>query len=519
MRVCLSSLLFLRRPAPERGFRWLPESLWLVVCVFIDSLTHSLNPPQSPSVEITTIGSEKPDSGSIPICKWTRPYFHGADSQTDIAVPSRSHRPPDCGSILMLPLLIFAGVAVVLSVVCVVAILGGPTKENETVSEVKELLCREAELEEQERLNEEHARELKEQRERIEKMEREMKEEARIRAKRAKERVEQQLRDDEKRKKEEEDERERVRIKQKDEEEKRKLAKEVEQLKMNEKRLQAEVERAKQMAEQQRLAREESEKRHGSLRGPTRKEFEHALRVTQYDESNFHFAVVGRAGCGKSSLINAFRNLTNKQQGAAPTGTKETTLEIGRYPDPGDQPPRQWMIWFDVPGAGTHRISLHDYFIKQGLYMFDLIILAIGDRFEEIDARILENCARFSIPTFIVRSKADMHILNSMKEYDDEYERISDDPACYKLCRDAFIKDTRQTVDEEMTRQGLPTQPVYIVSRDVLRRTYNNSLETSKMPATSRKPEKNLIHESHLVNDLLTTAAQRRCDPIEEQVI
>lgn len=411
----------------------------------------------------------------------------------------------------MIPLLIagFAAVTIGVGIVVVVAILAtGPTKENETVSELKEQLQREAELKEQERLNEENARELKEQRKLIEKMEMEMKmkEEA-------------QVREDEKQKQEEENEKERVRKEKKDAEEKKELAKMLEELKMNEKRLEAQLEKAKQMAEQERLAREESEKRHGSLRWPTREEFNHALTVTQYDESNFHFAVVGRAGCGKSSLINAFRNLRNKQPGAAPTGTKETTLEIGRYPDPGDQPPRKWMIWFDVPGAGTHRISLHDYFIKQGLYMFDLIVLAIGDRFEEIDARILENCARFDIPTFIVRSKADMHILNSMKEYDDEYERIEDDPDCYKRCRDAFIEDTRQTVDDEMTRQGLPTQPVYIVSRDVLRRTYNSSLETSKMPAAWKKSEKYLIHESHLVKDLLTTAAQRRCDPIEEQVI
>lgn len=163
------------------------------------------------------------------------------------------------------------------------------------------------------------------------------------------------------------------------------------------------------------------------------------------------------------------------------------------------------MVWFDVPGAGTYRVPHQDYFVRQGLYIFDLIILTMGDRFEEIDARILENCARFRIPAFIVRSKADMHILNSMKEYGD-FEWIDDNPVRYKQCQEAFIRDTQTTVDEEMTRQGLPRQPVYIVSRDVLQRTYNASLQTPKQQAGPTRPENGLIHESYLVKELLTAA-------------
>ncbi|RPB07901.1 hypothetical protein P167DRAFT_491692, partial [Morchella conica CCBAS932] len=214
----------------------------------------------------------------------------------------------------------------------------------------------------------------------------------------------------------------------------------------------------------------------GPLLWPTRAEFQDAMQRTQYDRNNFHFAIVGRAGSGKSSLINAFRNLRNKDPGAAKAGTTETTLEIGRYPDPGTAPPRQWMVWYDVPGAGTQRIPHHDYFVRQGLFVFDLVVLAIGDRFEEIDVRIIEDCARFQIPTFIVRSKADMHILNSMKEYGG-YVRVEDNPALYAKCRDDFILETQRTVSEGLARQKLPDQEVYIVSRDVLQRTYNGALQ------------------------------------------
>lgn len=296
-----------------------------------------------------------------------------------------------------------------------------------------------------------------------------------------------------------------------EENKKKEVEKQMLRLRRREHELKVELVMAKQIAEQERAARVEAEKANDPFRGPTREQFHRALQVTQYDAKYFHFAVVGRSGSGKSSLINAFRNLRNKEAGAAETGTRETTLEIGRYPDPGEQPPRKWIVWFDVPGAGTHRISHDDYFINQGLYMFDLIIVAIGDRFEEIDARILENCDRFKIPSFVVRSKADMHILNSMKEYGD-YERIEDNPACYEDCKQKFIRDTQNTVDEEMIRQGLAPPSAYIVSRDVLRRTCHESLRVSE-PGALRRTEKNAIHENLLVDDLLIAAAQKRCEP------
>lgn len=469
----------------------------------------------------------------------------------------------------MLPLII-AGL-VVFSVIAVVAIVNGPTQENETLNDIRERLRREERLAELERANMQRQRELDELRAKMREEERKRvlelarqkeaemvrvaRENARIRAeriaaerrkqeqearraevRRSQEQAQQTQEDDNRRKREEkakraeerqkreqelkkqEDERRRVQAEEKrmEEQKQKKLEKQIEELKRREQQLQDGVDEAHRISQQVLAAQLDAEQGHGPIRWPTRDEVQHALQSTGYSASNFHFAIVGRAGSGKSSLINAFRNLGNQDPGAAKTGTKETTLEIGRYPDPGDQPPRRWIVWFDVPGAGTHRVSHHDYFIKQQLYVFDLIILAIGDRFEEIDSNIVENCARFKIPVFIVRSKANMHILNSMEDYG--FDRIEESKRCYEYCREQFIQDTNTTVEEELTRQGLAMQPVYIVSRDVLRRTYHASLHTSQWEAVFTKPEKTLIHECSLVQDLLTAAAKRRCEPSVEQV-
>lgn len=412
--------------------------------------------------------------------------------------------------------LVFAGIAAVASAVG--SLFSGPSKENDTVNEVKERLEREEKLAAMEQKNKIRKRELEELRQKVlEDEQRRVRELAKQREEeriRAAERV--SVQKDKVRAEREAEERRRQVLEEKrvDEERRKELEDQMDELKRREQQLQDDVDEANRLAEQERVRRVDAENGKGPIRWPTRDEFQLALQNTEYSTTKFHFAIVGRAGSGKSSLINAFRNLRNKQPGAAPTGTKETTLEIGRYPDHGDQPPRQLMVWFDVPGAGTHRISHHDYFIKQGLFVFDLIILAVGDRFEEIDARILENCARFKVPAMIVRSKADMHIQNSMREYG--FEHINDDRNCYEHCRDQFIRDSNTTVEEELTRQGLPPQGVYIVSRDVLQRTYHASLNPTTWQALST--EKDLIHECSLVQAVLTAAAQRRCVPSAEQV-
>ena len=108
---------------------------------------------------------------------------------------------------------------------------------------------------------------------------------------------------------------------------------------------------------------------------PTEEEFRSAKFRIQYDPEKLHFAVCGSSGSGKSSLINAFRGLTNFDPGAAPPGIIETTMSVTRYPDPHDKLPHSRFIWFDVPGAGTLNIPSWQYFNKQGLFVFDIVIL------------------------------------------------------------------------------------------------------------------------------------------------
>lgn len=232
---------------------------------------------------------------------------------------------------------------------------------------------------------------------------------------------------------------------------------------------------------------------------PTPEEVRAAKRRVQYREDLFHFAVAGVAGGGKSSLINAFRGLRNKDSGSAATGVTETTLAMSRYADSSPEFP---YVWYDIPGAGTIRIPDWQYFNAQGLYVFDCIIVLFDNRFTMTDIAILTNCRRFNIPTYIVRSKADQHIRNLMKDmgYDSEDDEEDENrkKKLYRTARQQFIEQTRHSVKDNLENANMPNQRVYIVSNETM------------LGVVKEKRPKKVIDEIELLNDLLGEAQTRR---------
>lgn len=234
---------------------------------------------------------------------------------------------------------------------------------------------------------------------------------------------------------------------------------------------------------------------------PSASELAAAKEKIQYKDGLFHFAVAGVSGSGKSSLINAFRGLRNGDAGAAPTGVVETTSQIDRYPDPN---PRLPFVWYDVPGAGTLAQSDWLYFNSQGLFVFDCIIVLFDNRFTLTDISILTNCRRFQIPTYIVRSKADVHIRNVMADmgYDSDSDGGTRQVEAYNSACERYIAETRATVQKNLKEAGLPDQRVYVVSHKTMVSTVKDRVLSPKT-----------IHELELVRDLLEEACARRCVP------
>ncbi|KAG0695006.1 interferon-inducible GTPase-domain-containing protein [Suillus ampliporus] len=195
-----------------------------------------------------------------------------------------------------------------------------------------------------------------------------------------------------------------------------------------------------------------------------------------YSPNFLHLAVVGSSGVGKSSFINAMCGLSNNDSVTARTGIVETTNTVTRYPDPS---PNSQIIWYDVPGAGTHNVPEWQYFNDLGLYIFDCIIVLIDNRILDSDLAILRACEQFrNIQAFIVRSKSDQHINNmacdKMPRDFDPCDPDMDNEARSRYlqmkseARKGFIDETRQNVQMNLESGNLSPKKVYIVCKDAV---------------------------------------------------
>ncbi|KZT69887.1 hypothetical protein DAEQUDRAFT_243948 [Daedalea quercina L-15889] len=235
---------------------------------------------------------------------------------------------------------------------------------------------------------------------------------------------------------------------------------------------------------------------------PTLAELQATKERLGYKDGLFHFAIAGIAGSGKSSLANALRGLRNGDDGAAATGVVETTDTIARYPDPD---PKRPFVWYDVPGAGTLSVPDWQYFTDQGLYIFDCVIVLFDTRLTATDIAILRNCARFDIPTYIVRSKALQHIRNLAVDMpddeDDDGESDEEDgtgPLALGRARELYIQETRASVAQNMEAADLSEKRVYLVDKDTL------------VSVVKNRPVKDALDEAKLLQDLLAEVHRRQ---------
>ncbi|KAL7755593.1 hypothetical protein ACKLNR_014691 [Fusarium oxysporum f. sp. zingiberi] len=123
-----------------------------------------------------------------------------------------------------------------------------------------------------------------------------------------------------------------------------------------------------------------------------------------FEKGRIHIAVCGQGGSGKSSVINALRGIQNSQVGAAPTGTTETTQTRSTYHA---HESICTTTLHDLPGGGTRRMPIEDYYNNQKLYLFDFLLVIHSGRLGQLDIEIVKNCLRIRQPFLIIRSKSD----------------------------------------------------------------------------------------------------------------
>uniref|UniRef100_A0A3Q3FA62 IRG-type G domain-containing protein n=1 Tax=Labrus bergylta TaxID=56723 RepID=A0A3Q3FA62_9LABR len=160
-----------------------------------------------------------------------------------------------------------------------------------------------------------------------------------------------------------------------------------------------------------------------------------------------NIAITGESGSGKSTFVNAFRGIDNRDEKAAPTGTTETTMEVNPYPHPNHPNVTFW----DLPGICTTKFPADKYMKHVGFEKFDFFIIVSSDRFKENDVRLAKEIQRMKKKFYFVRSKID----NSMRDE----ERTQRD-----FNKERSLKKIKDNCIQCLQEQGLKSPQVFLVS-------------------------------------------------------
>ncbi|XP_041827019.1 interferon-inducible GTPase 5-like [Melanotaenia boesemani] len=177
-----------------------------------------------------------------------------------------------------------------------------------------------------------------------------------------------------------------------------------------------------------------------------------AVQILKYlmkqDNIPLNIGITGGSGSGKSSFVNAFRGLSNKDEGAAPTGCVETTSVVTPYPHP-NYPN---VILWDLPDVGTTRFPADKYQEMAGFQKFDFFFIISDTRFRENDVKLALEIQRMGKKFYFVRTKIDNDMRAEERKLKDHFNAGTS------------LTKVRQDCIQGLQSQGFESPQVFLVS-------------------------------------------------------
>ncbi|XP_072914683.1 interferon-inducible GTPase 5-like isoform X2 [Hemitrygon akajei] len=127
-------------------------------------------------------------------------------------------------------------------------------------------------------------------------------------------------------------------------------------------------------------------------------------KVEELDQTELNIAVMGEAGAGKSTFIDAMRGLRSTDPGAAEVGIFRPTMEPTGFPHPNFPKVQYW----NLPGIGSTQFPACKYLKKMKFEKYDFFIIISACRFKENEVKLAREIKRLRRKFYFVRSKIDI---------------------------------------------------------------------------------------------------------------
>ncbi|KAL8219620.1 UNVERIFIED_CONTAM: hypothetical protein K2H54_029135 [Gekko kuhli] len=153
-------------------------------------------------------------------------------------------------------------------------------------------------------------------------------------------------------------------------------------------------------------------------------------------------AVIGEAGCGKSSLVNALRGVATGESGAAPTGVTGTTRKATVYP----LPLVPYLYLWDLPGVGVTEEDVRHLDLSR----YDFFLLVASERYKHAHSCLARAIAAAGKEAFFVRSKIDVD--------------LEARPGSQLCPKEELQEQVRKSCMEALKKDGVLSPQVFLVS-------------------------------------------------------
>ncbi|PFX28464.1 Interferon-inducible GTPase 5 [Stylophora pistillata] len=153
-------------------------------------------------------------------------------------------------------------------------------------------------------------------------------------------------------------------------------------------------------------------------------------RLERWKKTEVNIGITGNSGAGKSSFINAIRDLNDDADGAAPVDVTECTIEPTSF----NHPKYPNIKFWDLPGIGTPNYpDLETYRQKVQLDKYQTFLIFSSSRFTENDIILVKEIKKQGKSFFFIRTKIDENVRAEKRK-----ESFSEAAVLEKIRRDCM---------------------------------------------------------------------------------